>query len=303
MPGDLLFFSFNGTIVDHVAMYVGPTLPGGDDVVQASSPGVGIISSKKNTLKTLTGFLGFRRVSAAQIGLSIVTHSPVTLSVTDPDGNTINSSTLITTLRERLREVSGILYYTEDSNGDDVVYAPMLKAGTYSINVLPKPGISPTATFGLDVSLASGQTVSLAQNVPVSKIPSLGYVIESDGATVKTATPYLTARIVTVGQQAPGVLFLDFQVTNSGGGPAYQVSINNLQFRTLTGSGVVAYNSSLGQPLPLILSALGIGSSNTVRLYFNVPSTVRRFSIVENASVNDATGVTYAISLAQTVIP
>jgi len=96
---------------------------------------------------------------------------------------------------------------------------------------------------------------------------------------------------------------LDFQVTNSGGGPAYQVSINNLQFRTLTGSGVVAYNSSLGQPLPLILSALGIGSSNTVRLYFNVPSTVRRFSIVENASVNDATGVTYAISLAQTVIP
>jgi hypothetical protein len=187
-PGDLLFFNFSGgSAIDHVAMYVGPITPGGDDVVQASSPGVGIISSKKDTLKTLTGFVGFQRPTTPQIGMAVQTHSPVTLTVTDPNGYTISSNTLVTTQSEHAREIPGVLYYTEDSNGDDMVIVPTLKAGNYIVQVSPKPSASPADTYSLDITTGTGQTVTLAQNVAIANIPSSGDAVQS--ATLMTQAP------------------------------------------------------------------------------------------------------------------
>ena len=62
-------------------------------------------------------------------------------------------------------------------------------------------------------------------------------------------------------------------------------------------------NTTLSPTLPFVTPNVDVGSFFTVRLTFNVPSTVKRFSVSENGSVTDLAGVTFAYSQAQSVIP
>jgi len=195
-PGDLLFFDFEAPVgvIDHVAMYVGCCGPNGaDDVVSASSQTVGITWRRKNNLKALTGFVGYGRVTTPKIGVRFTAHSPIGLIVTDPEGFTITPDTLITTSEELLREVPGILYYSEsDIDGDGSlganVYAPSLKIGSYLIHVIPKPDALPTDTYSLTVE-AEGKTITLAENVLVQNIPPEGYGVASTGADMMAFVP------------------------------------------------------------------------------------------------------------------
>ena len=188
IPGDLLFFDWdqNGRM-DHVAMYVGGS--GGNDVVHASQVGVGIVWADKDVLKQSSGFAGFRRVRDAQVGLVIKTHSPINLIVTDPDGFTISTDSLVETDEEGLVEIPGVLYYSVDSDLDDLVIAPVLKPGIYTIEVEPKAGVSPTETYSLEVEGAA-KLVVLAEDVPVHSIPQLGYRIISDGNEIAPGRTY-----------------------------------------------------------------------------------------------------------------
>jgi len=186
--GDLLFFDSNQNgRMDHVAMYVGDV--GGNDVVHASQSGVGIVWAEKDVLKQSSGFEDFRRVQDAEVGLVIKTHSPINLVVTDPDGFTISTDMLIETDEEGLVEIPGVLYYSVDSDLDDLVIAPILKPGTYTIEVEPKPNASPTDTYSLEVEGAA-KLVALAQDVPVSSIPQLGYRIISTGNEITPGKTY-----------------------------------------------------------------------------------------------------------------
>jgi streptogramin lyase len=187
-PGDLMFFDFEGTgLVDHVVMYVGDR-GDGYDVVEAAQPGVGIIWAKKDVLKADAGFRGFKRQKDPQVGIRIKTHSPVTLTVTDPDNNTITPDTHRDTQFEKLREIPGQLYYTEDENLDDTVIAPILKAGVYYIKVQPKPTALSTDTYTLTVD-AGGQTITLADHASIQSIPPQGYAIVSTGTTISQFIP------------------------------------------------------------------------------------------------------------------
>jgi hypothetical protein len=112
------------------------------------------------------------------------------LIVTDPDGFAIDVQTSIITTREVLHEVPDQLYYIEDSNDDDTVLSPKLKAGDYLVKVVPKPGTSPTQTYGLTMQTAGGIT-TLAENVPIGDIPSEGYGIASTGVV----TPFIPVAI------------------------------------------------------------------------------------------------------------
>jgi hypothetical protein len=212
-PGDLLFFRYGNEIdsftkkpkvADHVAMYVG-----GDDVLEAYTcdpklpTGNFVIPSHKSTRTTQDPvipslslhpcassnppcFVGFRTVSSPMVNLAIIPipDAPVSLAVTDPDGLTITADTVSFTDREVLREVADALYY----NDADAVLSPVLKTGAYSIRVFPKPGTQSTDTYSLVVE-TTGNTLTLAQNIPVSEIPTLGYGVASTGTTIAAFIP------------------------------------------------------------------------------------------------------------------
>jgi len=208
-PGDILCFKYHfadGTTDSHVAMHVGQ-----GEVVEAYLPRTGVVSSSlvpdgqgrtranydsqaswpvcgNGTNTKCFDFLGYRRPLQAQVGIAFFTHSPVTLGVLDPEGFSIDTRTSILTDRESLREVPGQLYYVEDSNSDDTVIAPMLKVGDYSVKVMAKTNASPTDTYSLTVT-TNASTVTLAQNVPINEIPTLGYGISSNGTSLTSFTP------------------------------------------------------------------------------------------------------------------
>jgi hypothetical protein len=184
IPGDLLFFDWNNDgYKDHVAMYVG--LDGSSyDVVNASSPNVGIIWSKKENLMALGGFVGFRRVSEPIVGGTICTGSPIDLIVTDPDGFIIT---------KEIWEIPGVLYYSVydiDGDGelDDMVTIPIRKLGDYLITVVPEPNALPTDTYSLGF-IANGETIVLAENVLISDIPDQPYIIRSTETTIIQIIP------------------------------------------------------------------------------------------------------------------
>ncbi|MBU4204899.1 C40 family peptidase, partial [Patescibacteria group bacterium] len=205
-PGDVMFFDWGrwhedtqtwdgikDGYIDHVAMYVGEN--GGYDVVNAASPGSGIVARSKDTLKNIVGFVAFKQVvSAVPLAMLTTSHSPVDLIVTDPDGFTITPTTTIPSDEEYLREIPGVLYYSEmekgaDGNPIDQVYSYTTKTGDYTIKVLPDLGASPTSTYTLDFS-AGDQSTTLAQNVPISQIPSQGYGITTSATgTLSTFIP------------------------------------------------------------------------------------------------------------------
>ncbi|MFH1956599.1 MAG: right-handed parallel beta-helix repeat-containing protein [Patescibacteria group bacterium] len=181
-PGDLLFLDKDGNAeMDHVAMYVGES--GGYNIVEAYSPAEGIVPANKAEFKKRIGFVEskhFRRViPSPSIGGQVKASSPIDIVITDPDGFIITPTTIIQTDEEYLQEVPGELYYTENVLGadgypEDIVYWPVQKTGDYTIKVIPDFNAGPNATYGLDFSMRN-QTITLAQNVPVSQIPTQGY--------------------------------------------------------------------------------------------------------------------------------
>jgi parallel beta-helix repeat protein len=205
-PGDLMFFDWgtyskgsgwNGikdNKIDHVAEYVG--VSGNYDIIQAQDERHGIATSTKDRLKQLSGFVGFKKPTDARIAMAVKGHSPINLTVTDPDGNTITHSTVIPSDEEYIREIQGELYYSEMEKGadglpEDIIYSPFLKQGVYKIGVIPALGSSQNQTYSLDF-IAGEQTMNLANNVPISRIPSNGYGIvvgENNVITFDTTPP------------------------------------------------------------------------------------------------------------------
>jgi hypothetical protein len=78
------------------------------------------------------------------------------------------------------------MYYSQwdiDGNGEDedMVTFPILKSGTYLIQVVPKPGAALTDTYGLDMVTDVG-TLTLAQDVQIQDIPTEGYGLNWTGS-------------------------------------------------------------------------------------------------------------------------
>lgn len=193
-PGDLMFFDWNSDgFIDHVAMYVGNN--GGYDVVSAKNIDLGIVRASKDILQKEPGFVAFKRViPSVSLAMSATSHSPVNLVVTDPDGFTITPTTTIISDEEHLREIPGVLYYSEIERGADgrpidQVYSYAAKNGDYIIKVLPDLSATPTSTYTLDFFVGN-QSVTLAQDVQISQIPTNGYgVVTSATGTVSSFIP------------------------------------------------------------------------------------------------------------------
>jgi uncharacterized protein len=115
-------------------------------------------------------------------------------------------------------------------------------------------------------------------------------------AYIGLGVPRLTGRVVS---SAAGASTLTIEVTNIGGGHAYNVAITQLLLRTLAGTGTVTHST----PLPILIPALAPGQSHEFTVQLTVPPTVTRFSITEHGAHFDAGGARRAFSLSQLVIP
>jgi len=104
---------------------------------------------------------------------SFVSHSPVDLIITDPDGITVT---------KEVGEVAGMFYFEFDINGDgemdDIVALAGLKMGDYLINVVPEMEAFPTDTYTLEF-LTIDTTFILTENVQISNIPNQQYILRS----------------------------------------------------------------------------------------------------------------------------
>jgi len=170
--GDLLFFDTNKDgWMDHVAMYVG-----NEEVIHAE----GVLFKKivKENLDTVLSryseyFRGFRRVKDPKIKLTIIGNSPVDLIVIDPDG-------FIVSLENPWEGPMEYQVFDIDGDGEleDIVITGERKIGNYLIQVVPEPDALPADTYSLEVT-ADGETIVLAENVPISDIPRRPYILRS----------------------------------------------------------------------------------------------------------------------------
>lgn len=190
LPGDLLFFDWDDDdYIDHVEMYVGDwqyeggiirgkEYPSGTyNVVRAygdKTHNYGIVPDRLSNRIGLKGFVGFRRLTEPQVGIEFKGGSPIDLVITDPDGFTITKV---------IHEIPGVFYYSEwdidwDGELNDMIIGPERKIGDYLIQVVPEPEALPIDTYSLEVT-ANGQTIILAENVPISDIPRTPFIIRT----------------------------------------------------------------------------------------------------------------------------
>lgn len=188
------------------------------------------------------------------------------------------------------------------------------------------PANSGVVTLGtLGVLFAANITVSPTVAVPfgatsvtfpvqVSEVsqPATAYVLAGfNGGTmvapieVNPGVPRLTGALVGNGSSGGTTRWFDVRIANGGTGSAKQVTLQNLTIRTLTGTGTVTLLTGPGQSpvLPHNIGPMAIGDARIIRLYFNVPATVQRFSVTEGGAVQSLAGVNYNYSISQMMIP
>jgi|GEM_PF-3084883 cell wall-associated NlpC family hydrolase len=198
-PGDLLFFDWDSdSNVDHVAVYAGGART--SNVVHASGEGVGIVTTSLDAMM-LPDLVGFGRPYKRIAAITARTHSPVHLSVTDPEGFTVSDTKTIVTAEEIIRSDGDLLFAIADYDAagypEYVAYSYTAKPGTYKIDVTPYEGASPDKTYSLEFT-AGSSTVWIAKDVPLSDIPADGFevVVDEDrNVTVVTDTTPPEARI------------------------------------------------------------------------------------------------------------
>ena len=116
-----------------------------------------------------------------------------------------------------------------------------------------------------------------------------------------TESPAISATIVARGWYSPTILFVDLQLRNVGAGVSLQTILNQVEPKTVGGTGTVAYNRTLSPQLPVAVGTLAPGGTFKVRLYFNVPSTVTKLMLTENGSMSSATGTMLPYRQSQTL--
>lgn len=237
----------------------------------------------------------------------------ITLRATDKDGNTASAVSTV--------HVAGA------APGLDLLIAPLdtLPTTCVEATIIPRADPGGVALALVEYSLDGGAGWS---SVPLNRLPfkfrvpgsgfihliarvydAAGQVTARDAkffvdsACAAAGPPRIDAALAGKGVVAPGVLYVDVTLGNGGQGVARQVRVDSLALRTLAGSGVPTIDTSRSPALPLVFPDLAPGASSTVRLYLNVPATVRRFSLGEQGSLQDSFGRALKFSTIQQVLP
>ncbi|MES2349304.1 MAG: hypothetical protein V4641_17215, partial [Pseudomonadota bacterium] len=228
---------------------------------------------------------------------------PQTVSVTPPSRQDLRPG-VTTTLTYQIRN-DGPAGTFGISATDDQHYItsvspttlPLASGATANVTVT----LAPPA--GARIGSSDSITVTAQSSSVITVHNSASLTVFVTGAVQLPGRPDFVAQIVGQENVAPGVVGVDVRLTNTGVGTARDMTLSSLSMHTLSGSGVVTLNAALSPALPFVTPNVDVGSFYTVRLTFNVPSTVKRFSVSENGSVSDLGGVIYAYSQAQSIIP
>jgi hypothetical protein len=188
-------------------------------------------------------------------------------------------------------------------------------------------GARATNTPALATFLANGSATDLVDAAPLKLIPQVGggdvsnstlFALgnttsvsyrsrdaagnigsASSTVTVVLGTPKLYGSVLRQGWLS-GQFFVDLQLTNTGNGHARNLQLKQTAVRMLSGSGTPTYVSPV---LPAAVGSIDVGATTTVRLLFNVPSTVSRLGITESGTVQNVVGTNYTFSISQTIFP
>ena len=174
---------------------------------------------------------------------------------------------------------------SSDPDGDPLTFTWTGPFGTSA-------GATPTVTLSIGVHI-----ITLTVTDPEGYIGTDTVEVTVDGK------PGISGKVAGKGWYSPGVLYVDLKITNTGTGVAQNINLNKIVYKTLGGTGTVTYNTTLSPALPYSAGNLDAGASKVVRLFLNVPSTVTKFSITENGTVQDIVGTSYNYSTGQAVTP
>nr|WP_315256779.1 hypothetical protein [uncultured Duganella sp.] len=229
--------------------------------------------------------------------------TPQTVSVTPPSRQDLRPG-VATTLVYRVRNDGPADVFTISAT-DDARYITAITPTTLTLAAGASADVRVTLTPPAGARIGSSDSLTVtAQSASVATLHnSASLTVFVTGVAQTPGRPDFLAEIVGQETVSPGVVGLDVRFTNTGVGTARDMTLGAVALRTLTGTGAATLNTALSPALPLLMPNVDVGSFFTVRLFFNVPSTVRRFSVSENGNVTDLSGVSYGYSQAQSVIP
>lgn len=188
---------------------------------------------------------------------------------------------------------------------DDQHYITSVSPATLTL------GTGETANVVVQLLPPAGTAAGVADTITAA-VQSTVSALSRNSATVTsfvTGQPQVAGRpdfiADIVGQEtvAPGITAVDLRFTNTGVGTARDVTLAALRTRTLAGTGVATLNTALSPALPFVTPNVDVGNYFTVRLTFNTPPGLLRFSISETGTVSDINGATYSYAHAQAVTP
>lgn len=113
--------------------------------------------------------------------------------------------------------------------------------------------------------------------------------------------PQVAIQAIDQGMQSPGVFFVDLRVTDVGNDVAVNVSLNQVTFQTVSGTGQVTFNSLLSPRFPVGTDFLAVNDSATIRFFVTAQGAVNSFLLTENGTAADIFGTSTNFTQTQNV--
>jgi hypothetical protein len=160
-----------------------------------------------------------------------------------------------------------------------------------------------SGSFAPACSPASGATYRIGSTSVICTATDANGNTSTGSFTVKVklGVPLITGDVTAARRDAAGSFYVDLTLTNRGTGHARSIRLTTITFITVSGKGVVTLNTARSGALPLAVGSLDAGATTMLRLYLNVPSTVKRFSIIEGGTLETVTGTRLPLIAAQIV--
>ncbi|CDG82999.1 VCBS domain-containing protein [Janthinobacterium agaricidamnosum] len=187
---------------------------------------------------------------------------------------------------------------------DDLHYIVAVTPTTLTLGTGESASVAVTLMAPPDAPIGSADTITVAVQGTLNPLLHNSASLTSfvTGALETPGKPDFVADLIGQETVSSGVVGIDLRFTNSGIGTARDMTLTGLRLRTLSGSGTVTVNTALTPALPFVTPNVDVGSFFTVRLTFNVPAGVQRFSVTESGTVQGIDGAGYALSQGQAVI-
>jgi hypothetical protein len=109
--------------------------------------------------------------------------------------------------------------------------------------------------------------------------------------TIDLGRPNLDGIIDDQGREAEELFFTDLRIMNNGTGNARNIRLDRIDLRNLIGDGTVSYDTTRSPALPFPVQDISVGAStHRIRLYFDVPHNIKKFSMEAAGSMQNVAG-------------